>query len=186
MNTEPIIFQVALAILQGTALLAPRVSVGPILPAVGPVYWACIQDPHGVEFTGHHLVPCLDERGDRDHEYEDDRSPFGAARLFVALVGEKEAARVLRKARGEDEEDEHVEDFAAVAEACQDRITPAEPAPVRGRMAALHVATMGPLPRCKQKPPKDWPEGMVGRWLGSGGGPEVLGACSGNCPRRKG
>lgn len=42
-----------------------------------------------------------------------------------------------------------------------------------------------PAPRCKLKPPADWPEGMVSRWLLSGGDAMVLGRCSKPCPLDK-
>lgn len=88
--------EVARIILGGGVLLAPRVSVGPIRPAVGDLYWACIQDPGGVELHGYHLVPCVNEHEERDDNAEDDRSPFGAARLFVALLGPIATRRALR------------------------------------------------------------------------------------------
>lgn len=48
---------------------------------------------------------------------------------------------------------------------------------------ALNIEIATPCPRCTLKPPEDWPEGMVLRWLGSGGTPFVLGACMPNqCP----
>lgn len=34
-------------------------------------------------------------------------------------------------------------------------------------------------------PPEHWPEGMVLRWLLSGGSPLVLGHCNDDCPLRK-
>lgn len=38
------------------------------------------------------------------------------------------------------------------------------------------------VPRCRLKPPDHWPEGMVTRWLWSGGDATVLGRCSKSCP----
>jgi hypothetical protein len=54
----------------------------------------------------------------------------------------------------------------------------------RRRANALCIeAGYFPIPRCKLKPPDHWPEGMVIRWLWSGGGdPTVLGKCSRSCP----
>ena len=43
---------------------------------------------------------------------------------------------------------------------------------------ALCVEAMEALPRCTLRPPGDWPEGMVLRWLGSGGSPLVFGPCT--------
>jgi len=45
---------------------------------VGARYWGCFHDPGGVELVGHHLVPCIDERDERDDYADDDPSPFGA------------------------------------------------------------------------------------------------------------
>jgi len=54
---------------------------------------------------------------------------------------------------------------------------------------ALNVEVGTPLPRCKLKAPEEWrgrePRSgfsLVIRWLGSGGSPFVLGACTPNCP----
>lgn len=47
---------------------------------------------------------------------------------------------------------------------------------------ALCIEICTPVPRCTLKPPSHWPEGMVLRWLASGGEALVLGKCIGNCP----
>lgn len=49
---------------------------------------------------------------------------------------------------------------------------------------ALNVEVGTPAPRCKLKPPTDWPEDgpSVTRWLLSGGSALVLGPCSRSCP----
>jgi hypothetical protein len=90
-----LVAEIAAIILQGGILLAPTVSVGPIHRAVGPVRWGCYQDPGGVELLGWQAVPYLNERGEQDSDAEDDPSPFGAAYLFVALVGEDAAGEAL-------------------------------------------------------------------------------------------
>lgn len=56
------------------------------------------------------------------------------------------------------------------------------PAPERRRANALNVEIGAPSPRCTFKAPEHWPDGMVGRWLRSGGSPLVLGHCSADCP----
>lgn len=45
---------------------------------------------------------------------------------------------------------------------------------------ALNVEIGTPAPRCKLKPPKEWPANNPGvlRWLLSGGTPLVLGCCT--------
>lgn len=53
----------------------------------------------------------------------------------------------------------------------------------RRRANALNVEIGAPMPRCKMKPPSHWPDGMVARWLLSGGDALVLGLCAGRCPR---
>ena len=88
--------EVARVVLMGGVLLAPHISVGPIHPAVGARYWGCFHDPGGVELVGHYLVPCIDERDERDDYAADDPSPFGAAHLFVAVAGPIGAGRALR------------------------------------------------------------------------------------------
>jgi hypothetical protein len=91
--------EVARVVLGGGVLLASHISVGPIRPAVGPRYWGCFHDPGGVELVGHHLVPCLDAHDERDDYAAEDRSPFGAAHLFVAVAGPIGAGRALRAYR---------------------------------------------------------------------------------------
>jgi hypothetical protein len=59
---------------------------------------------------------------------------------------------------------------------------------LRRRCNGLNVEIGIPIPRCRLKPPEEWPNGavMVGRWLLSGGSPLVLGHCTpGNCPPEK-
>ena len=50
--------------------------------------------------------------------------------------------------------------------------------PVNG----LNIEIGAPASRCTLKPPAHWPDGMVLRWLASGGEALVLGKCTGNCP----
>lgn len=53
---------------------------------------------------------------------------------------------------------------------------------------ALNVEIGAPLDRCLDKRPRHWPASMSAiRWLGSGGSPLILGACTPRaCPRARG
>lgn len=66
-----------------------------------------------------------------------------------------------------------------INEKCQYRIELELP---RRPANALNIEIATPFPRCTLKPPAHWPEGMVLRWLASGGEALVLGKCTRNCP----
>ncbi len=100
-SLSSLVGEVARVVLGGGVLLAPRISVGPIRPAVGDRYWGCFHDPGGVELVGGHAVPCVNAWGERDEAIADDRSPFGAAHLFVAVAGRIAAGRALRAYRAQ-------------------------------------------------------------------------------------
>lgn len=54
-------------------------------------------------------------------------------------------------------------------------------APLERRPAnALNLEIGQPAARCTLRYPEHWPDGMVLRWLGSGGSPLVLGVCAGS------
>ena len=73
--------------------------------------------------------------------------------------------------------------MAEFDESCPHRL---ELETVRRSANALCIeATFFPIPRCKLKPPDHWPEGMVIRWLWSGGDGTILGKCYGTCPLDK-
>jgi hypothetical protein len=73
-----------------------------------------------------------------------------------------------------------VSDFGSYADACPKRIV----LPIERRPGnALNVEIGQPMDRCRLRPPSHWPEGMVGRWLASGGSALVLGVCcAARCP----
>lgn len=66
-------------------------------------------------------------------------------------------------------------------ETCGGMVTPAF---LHRRANALNVEPMQPTPRCLDKKPSHWPEGMSAlRWRASGGDALVFGLCSADCPR---
>ncbi len=90
------IFAVCVALLRGAILMTPTHSVGPVRAATDPdgsLRFAVISAEDG-ERAGWHIVDRLTDfrwGPGWDPEAFDDWSAFGAARLFVAEVGEEAA-----------------------------------------------------------------------------------------------
>lgn len=89
-SREELVSKVAIAILNGAVLLAPKTSVGPVSIPSGAPAWGCWQVNDLC--TGAH------ETGGMLSRVENDWSPWGAADMFVALAGNAHAARAYRVA----------------------------------------------------------------------------------------
>ncbi len=114
---------------------------------------------------------------------EEGADAFGAAQLFVALVGPDAAIAAIAACEVLEGEPPPTDRAA-----CPSRVQPADPEGldgVRRSRNRLRLELVSPAARCLLKPPSHWGQSDPGplRWIASGGSPLVFGQCAGRCPR---